>query len=168
MAMHAGHSFEAKLSKASNIKSLSLDGPIRVNRLRVPELNPFFAKLRFGALTNANRRFEAIRKKKRLEHHDFFLRIEVRDCIHASRPDSRYESSGHLIMKAKPAQKEHPLQIKAQFAQTISEQFVQTIPLFPLKCPENGRSVCANSLCKLFIWVGVFLGWLPCLENLSL
>ena len=27
------------------------EGPIRTNRLRVPELNPFFIELRFGGLT---------------------------------------------------------------------------------------------------------------------
>ena len=43
-----------------------------------------------------------------------------------------------------------------QFAQTISGQFVQTVPLFPLKLAENKQ----KSLRKLFvqtvfIWVGL-------------
>ena len=52
--------------------------------------------------------------------------------------------------------------MKTQFAQTISEQFVQTVPLFPVKQAEKRQ----KSLCKLFaqtvfIWVDGFLGGLP-------
>ena len=59
-----------------------------------------------------------------------------------------------------------PTQIKTQFAQTISGQFVQTVPLDdPLKQAEKRQ----KSLRKLFvqnvfIWVGGFSGGSPSLE----
>ena len=83
-----------------------LDGPIRANqfadsreslllanRVRVPELNPFFANCAFRGLKIANRRFEAIRaNRSHVMKIGVFLRIDSRESIHANRLDSRCES----------------------------------------------------------------------------
>ena len=66
-----------------------------------------------------------------------------------------------------PPKKKPSTQIRTQFAQTLSEQFVQTVPLFPVKQAEKRQ----KSLYKLFahtvfIWVGSLLGGLPSLDNL--
>ena len=56
---------------------LALDGPIRANRFRVPELNPLFCESRLGALKIANRRFEEIRaNRSNVMNIGFFLRID--------------------------------------------------------------------------------------------
>ena len=76
------------------------------------------------------------------------------------------------VMKGRPTQKNtHPNKnsLHKQFGQTISGQFVQTVPIFPLKQAENRE----KSLPKLFvqtvfIWVGVFLGGSPSLESEAL
>ena len=90
-------------------------------------------------------------------------------------------------MKGRPTQKtthQNKNSLHKQFAQTISGQFVQTVPLFPLiRGPQMGgqiphlrpfpfkisrkqiKTVCANCLRKLFSfgWV-VFLGGSPSLD----
>ena len=44
-----------------------------------------------------------------------------------------------------------PTQVKAQFAQMISEQFVQIVRPFPLKISrKQPETICTNCLCKLF------------------
>ena len=71
------------------------------------------------------------------------------------------------FMTGRPTRKKPPTQIKTQFAQTISEQFVQTVPPFPFKMSrKQAKRVCANCLCKLFLfgWV-VFWGGSPSLES---
>ena len=67
----------------------TLDGLIRTNRPRLPELNPF---LRI-TLKFANRRFEAIRANR-----SNVTKIAFSFCesIRASRPDSHCESLCHL------------------------------------------------------------------------
>ena len=56
--------------------------------------------------------------------------------------------------------KGRPTQIKAQFAQTISGQFVQTVPPFPLKQAENRQKEFAQTVCAncFFILGGWFFG----------
>ena len=57
-----------------------------------------------------------------------------------------------------------PTQIKALLTQTISGQFVQTVPSFPLKISRNqAERVCTNCLCKLFFfwWVFFWVGRFP-------
>ena len=56
-----------------------------------------------------------------------------------------------------------PTQLKAQFAQTSSEQFVQIAPpLSFFKGRRQAERVWENCLCKLFLfgWVGVWVGCL--------
>ena len=70
-----------------------------------------------------------------------------------------------FFMNGRPTPKKPPTQIKTQFAQTTSEQFVQAVPPFPCKTSRKRQ----KSLCKLFaktvfIWVGGFSGGLPSLE----
>ena len=57
-------------------------------------------------------------------------------------------------MKARPTPKKLPTQIKVQFAQTILEQFVQTVPPFPKKT-ENKQKDFAQTVVQtvLFGWV---------------
>ena len=70
-------------------------------------------------------------------------------------------------MMGRPTPKKTPTPMQAQFAQTISEQFVQLVPLFLLSnsAAENKQKELAQTL---FIWVGVFLGGLPSLELWSI
>ena len=62
--------------------------------------------------------------------------------------------------------KNSPTQIKAQFAQTISGQFVQTVPPFSLyNKQKTGRKSSRKLFVQtVFIWVGGFLGGSPSLE----
>ena len=55
--------------------------PILANRFRVPELNPFVGKSRFGGLQTANHRFEGIRANRShiVKIGFFFLRIDSRE-----------------------------------------------------------------------------------------
>ena len=63
------------------------------------------------------------------------------------------EIPDHLKGETHPPKKTHP--IKTQFAQTISELFEQIVPSCPLKISEQvAERVCANCLCKLFLF-----GW---------
>ena len=72
-------------------------------------------------------------------------------------------------MKGRPTQKtthSNKNSLQKQCTQTISGQFLQIVPLFPLKYAENRQ----KSLRKLFvqtvfIWVGGFLGGSPFLEK---
>ena len=60
--------------------------------------------------------------------------------------------------------KKPPTQIKTQFAQTISGQFVQTAPPLPFKISrKQAERVCANCLRKLLLfgWVVFWVGCLP-------
>ena len=73
------------------------------------------------------------------------------------------------IMRGRPTQKTtHPNKnsLHKQFAQTISGKFVQTVPL--LNKQKTDKRVCANCLCKLFLfgWV-VFGGGSPSLDGTS-
>ena len=70
-------------------------------------------------------------------------------------------------MKGRPTPKKPPTQIKAQFAQTISGQFVQTVPPLPFKtsrkdAEEFAQTVCANCF---YLGLGGFLGGSPSLEG---
>ena len=68
-----------------------------------------------------------------------------------------------LVMTGQPTPKKPSTRIKAQFAQTIAEQFVQTLPPFRFfffglsrnRQKEFAQTVCANS----FYLGGCFLGW---------
>ena len=77
-----------------SVDSRPWDGPIRLNRVRVPELNPLFCcEMRFGALTISNRRFKTIRANNSIAVKiGLFLRTDSRE----SPGDSRCESPGHL------------------------------------------------------------------------
>ena len=58
----------------------NLDGPIRANHFRVPELNPLSANPVSGALKIANRRFQAIRaNRSNVMKTVFFLRVNSRE-----------------------------------------------------------------------------------------
>ena len=61
-------------------------------------------------------------------------------------------------MKGRPPPKT-PTQIKTRFVQTISGQFIQTVPLFPLKQAEKRQKNLHRLFVQtVFIWVGGFLG----------
>ena len=82
----------------------NLSGPIRANRPRVPEMNPFkrcfFANRVPGHQKIANHGFEAIRANcSNVMKIAVFLRIDSREVIRANRPDSKSESLGHLSLK---------------------------------------------------------------------
>ena len=68
------------------------------------------------------------------------------------------------FMKGGPTPK-NTHQIRAQFAQTNSEQFVQTVPPFPCK---TSRKEAEELVQTAFIWVGGLLGELPSLEECPL
>ena len=56
--------------------------------------------------------------------------------------------------------KKPPAQIKAQLAQTISGQFVQTLPLFPFKQSENKQKEFSQTFwASYFCLSGWFFGW---------
>ena len=90
----------------------------------------------------------------------------------SSETATAFLSSSELkFMKGRPTQKKTPTQIKTQFAQTISGQFVQTVPPLSFKtsrkeAEEFAQTVCANCLCKLFLfgWVVLWVGRLPLLN----
>ena len=70
-----------------------------------------------------------------------------------------WSSCPPFFMKGRPTQKTtHPNKnsLHRQFAQTISGQFVQTVPIFPKNKQKTDKRVCANSLCKLFLFGWVF------------
>ena len=79
-------------------KNTGSDGPIRANRCRTPELNPFvfvfFFESSLGALKLANRRFEAIRANRweYYENRGFsanqFARIDLRKNTWAKSPEN--------------------------------------------------------------------------------
>ena len=89
-----------------------------------------------------------------------FLCLERPLWIWSRRPRAKGVGVDPCFMKGRPTSKKLPTQVKAQFTQTSSEQFVQIVPLFPVKQAEKRQ----KSLRKLFvqtvfIWGGVFVGW---------
>ena len=58
--------------------------------------------------------------------------------------------------------KKPPTQIKTQFAQTISGQFVETVPPLPFKTSRKEPEEFVQTVCA--IWVGGFLGGSPSLD----
>ena len=93
--------------------SMALDGPIRANRfadsresldscesLQGSQTEPPFLRitLRGGRLKIAKISFEAIRSKRStVMKKGISLRIDSRESIRATRPESRCEPQGHLI-----------------------------------------------------------------------
>ena len=72
-----------------------------------------------------------------------------------------------LFMNWRPTPTKPSTQTETQFAQTILEQFVQTVPPFPLqKKQKQAERFSANYLCKLYFLRlrGWFLGGLPSLD----
>ena len=79
-----------------------LDGPIRANCFKDPELNPFFRESPFRALKNANRRFEAIRANR-----SKVMKIVFLSANRVVRIDSR-KSPRWALRITRPSQVLHP------------------------------------------------------------